>query len=80
MVDTPSKLRFGLVLRNRHDGAVCASREAAVNLRSILTYAAIAFVIWWVIQQPTNAAHLVHNIGTLLTSAANGLSNFVSKI
>ena len=51
-----------------------------MNLRSILTYAAIAFVIWWVIQQPTNAAHLVHNIGTLLTSAANGLSNFVSKI
>ena len=48
--------------------------------RQILTYAAIAFLIWWVIQQPTNAAHLVHNIGILLTSAANGLSNFVSKI
>ena len=42
---------------------VCASREAAVKLKTILTWAAIAFVLWWVIQQPTSAAHLVHNIG-----------------
>jgi hypothetical protein len=47
---------------------------------TILTYAAIAFVIWWVIQEPTNAAHLVHNIGTLLSNAAAGLSRFVSSI
>jgi hypothetical protein len=51
-----------------------------VKLRQILTYAAIAFVIWWIIQQPTNAAHLIHNIGTLLTTAATGLSHFVSSI
>jgi hypothetical protein len=41
-----------------------------VKPKQILTYLAIAFVIWWVIQQPVNAAHLVHNIGTLLTDAA----------
>ena len=76
----PPKLRFGLLLRNWHDGAVCASREAAVKLRTILTYAAIAFAIWWVIQEPTSAAHLVHNIGTLLSNAAHGLSNFVASI
>jgi hypothetical protein len=51
-----------------------------VKLRTILTYAAIAFVIWWVVQQPTSAAHLVHNIGTLLSEAAHGLSNFVASI
>jgi hypothetical protein len=51
-----------------------------VKLRTILTYAIIAFVIWWVIQQPTSAAHLVHNIGTLLSEAAHGLSNFVASI
>ena len=34
-----------------------------MKLSKILTYVAIAFVIWWVIQQPTSAAHLVHNIG-----------------
>jgi hypothetical protein len=51
-----------------------------VKLSRILTYVAIAFVIWWVIQQPTSAAHLVHNIGTLLSEAAHGLSNFVASI
>ena len=76
----PHPSRFGLRLRNWHDGAVCASREAAVKLSKILTYAAIAFAIWWVIQQPTSAAHLVHNIGTLLSNAAHGLSNFVASI
>ena len=51
-----------------------------MKLKTILTYAVIAFVIWWVIQQPTSAAHLVHNIGTLLSEAAHGLSNFVASI
>ncbi|HEX4833096.1 MAG TPA: hypothetical protein VH478_18595 [Trebonia sp.] len=51
-----------------------------MNAKQIITYAAIAFVIWWVIQEPANAAHLVHNIANLLTSAAHGLSNFVANI
>jgi hypothetical protein len=51
-----------------------------VKPRTLLTYAAIAFVIWWVVQQPTSAAHLVHNIGSLLSEAAHGLSNFVASI
>ena len=51
-----------------------------MSLRQILTYAAIAFAIWWVVQQPTNAAHLIHNIAGLLTTAAKGMSNFVSSI
>lgn len=49
-------------------------------LKNIVFYAVIAFIIWWVIQQPANAAHLVHNIGSLLTEAANGLSHFVASI
>ena len=51
-----------------------------MNLKTILTWAAVAFAIWWVIQQPTSAAHLVHNIGTLLTTAATGISHFVASI
>jgi hypothetical protein len=51
-----------------------------VKLSKILTYLAIAFVIWWVVQQPTSAAHLVHNIGNLLSTAAHGLSNFVASV
>lgn len=48
--------------------------------RQIITYLAIAFVIWWVIQEPADAGHLVHNIGALLSQAAHGVSNFVASI
>ena len=51
-----------------------------MKLGTILKWAAIAFVLWWVIQEPTSAAHLVHNIGSLLSQAAHGLSSFVAKI
>jgi hypothetical protein len=51
-----------------------------VNLKTVLTWAAVAFAIWWVIQQPDSAAHLVHNIGSLLTTAANGISHFIATI
>jgi hypothetical protein len=51
-----------------------------VKLSAVLKWAIVAFVVWWIIQEPTNAAHLVHNIGSLLSSAANGLSHFVSSI
>ncbi|MBO0805642.1 MAG: hypothetical protein J2P25_21520 [Nocardiopsaceae bacterium] len=51
-----------------------------MKLKQVLTYAGIAFLIWWVIQQPTSASHLVHNIGTLLSTAAGGLSRFITSI
>jgi hypothetical protein len=51
-----------------------------VKPKTILGYLVIAFIIWWVVQEPTSAAHLVHNIGTLLSEAAHGLSNFVASI
>ncbi len=51
-----------------------------MKLKSVLTWAGVAFLIWWVIQQPTSAAHLVHNIGNLLSTSANGLSHFVANI
>lgn len=51
-----------------------------MNLKTVLTWAGVAFALWWVIQQPTSAAHLVHNIGSFLTTAANGLSHFIATI
>jgi hypothetical protein len=51
-----------------------------VKLKDIAKWALIAFAVWWIVQRPTDAAHVVHNIGTLLSSAANGLSHFVSNI
>jgi hypothetical protein len=62
------------------NGDVCAFREAAVKLKTVLTWAAVAFVLWWIIQQPTSAAHLVHNIGSILTTAAHGLSDFIASL
>ena len=51
-----------------------------MKVKDILKYAIIAFVVWWVVQEPQNAAHLVHNIGNLLNNAANGLSRFFTSI
>jgi hypothetical protein len=51
-----------------------------VNMKTVLGWLAIAFIVWWVIEQPTAAAHVVHNIGAFLTAAAHGLSNFFSSI
>ena len=51
-----------------------------MNIKTIAGYAAIAFVVWWLIKEPTSAAHLVSNIGNFLSSAASGLSKFVTSI
>ena len=51
-----------------------------MKFSTILKWLAIAFVLWWVIQEPTAAAHLMHNIGSLLSQAAHGLSSFVANI
>ncbi len=51
-----------------------------VNLKTILGWAGVAFIVWWVIEEPTSAAHLVNNIGHFLATAAAGISSFVSSI
>jgi hypothetical protein len=51
-----------------------------VNLKTILGWAVVAFLIWWVIEQPSGAAHVVHNIGTFLTAAAHGISSFFTQV
>ena len=51
-----------------------------MNIKTIAGWAVVAFIVWWVIEQPANAAHIVHNIGTFLSTAAAGLSHFVASI
>jgi hypothetical protein len=51
-----------------------------VNGKTIAGWAAIAFLVWFVIEQPAAAAHIVHNIGAFLSSAAHGFSTFVASI
>ena len=51
-----------------------------MSLKTILGYVAAAFVVWWIVKEPTSAAHLVTNIGNFLSTAASGFSHFVSSI
>ena len=51
-----------------------------MNAKSIAGWAALAFIVWFVLVEPTAAAHVVHNIGAFLTSAAHGISTFFSSL
>jgi hypothetical protein len=51
-----------------------------VKIGTILKWLALAFIVWWVIEEPTAAAHLVQNIGAFLTTAAHGLSSFFASL
>jgi hypothetical protein len=41
-----------------------------LNLKQALGWLAVAFVVWWIIEDPTGAAHVIHNIGTFLSSVS----------
>lgn len=51
-----------------------------MNLKTIIGWAATAFVVWFVIVRGPDAAHIVRNIGNFLMTAAHDLSNFFSTI
>ena len=51
-----------------------------LNAKSIAGWLALAFVVWWILVEPASAAHVVHNIGAFLSSAAHGISTFVTSI
>ena len=51
-----------------------------MDLKTVLGWVALAFVVWWIIVEPAAAAHVVHNIGAFLSSAAHGLSTFFASL
>jgi hypothetical protein len=51
-----------------------------VKLKTILGYAAIAFILFFVIKDPTGAAHVVTNIGNFLAEVARGISAFFTSL
>jgi hypothetical protein len=51
-----------------------------VSAKSILGWLALAFVVWWVIENPHAAANIVFNIGHWMTSTAHDISNFFATI
>lgn len=48
-------------------------------MKKFATYALIAFVIWWTVQNPTAAAHLVHDISGFFSHAANSASTIANS-
>ncbi|WP_198597984.1 hypothetical protein [Blastococcus atacamensis] len=51
-----------------------------MNLKKVLTWVVVAFVLFYVIQQPEASAALVRNAGEALGSAASSLSEFVGSL
>lgn len=51
-----------------------------VNLKKVLTWLAVAFVVWYVIQDPEGSAEMVRNAGNALGDAATSLSEFVGSL
>jgi hypothetical protein len=51
-----------------------------LNLKQVLGWLAVAFIIWWVIEAPAGAAHVVLNIGAFLSSVAMAISTFFASL
>jgi hypothetical protein len=60
--------------------ALSSPVEVAVNLKKVVTWLVVAFVIFYVIQAPEQSAQLVRNAGEALGDAASSLSNFVGSL
>ena len=51
-----------------------------MKLKTILGYAVVAFLLFFVIKDPTGAAHIVQDIGNFLSSVARGFSSFLDSL
>ena len=51
-----------------------------MNLKKVITWLIVAFVLFYVIQQPEASATLVRNAGEKLGAAASALSTFVGSL
>lgn len=46
-------------------------------MKKALKWGAVIFAAWLIVQQPVQAAHLMHGAGYLLDKAATGFSAFI---
>jgi hypothetical protein len=49
-------------------------------MKKYLTWAIMAFVVFYLLKSPAGAAHVVHNAIGSLASAGNSLSRFVNSL
>ncbi|WP_324274176.1 hypothetical protein [Blastococcus brunescens] len=54
--------------------------EVAVNLKKVVTWLVVAFIVFYVIQAPEQSAELVRNAGQALGDAASSLAQFVGSL
>jgi len=51
-----------------------------VNLKKVLTWLVVTFVVFYVIQAPESSAEIVRNAGQALGDAASSLAAFVGSL
>ncbi len=51
-----------------------------MNLKKVLTWLVVAFVVFYVIQAPESSAEIVRNAGQALGDAASSLAAFVGSL
>ncbi|HLM07954.1 MAG TPA: hypothetical protein VK402_22490 [Blastococcus sp.] len=54
--------------------------EVTVNLKKVVAWLVVAFVVFYVIQAPEASAQLVRNAGHALGDAASSLAAFVGSL
>jgi len=54
--------------------------NGATTLKKVLTWLAVAFLVFYVIQRPEDAAGIVRSAGAALGDAADSLSAFVGSL
>jgi hypothetical protein len=52
----------------------------AVNLKKVVTWLVVAFVVFYIIQAPEASAQIVRNAGHALGDAASSLAAFVGSL
>jgi len=57
-----------------------SSLEGAVNLKKVITWLIVAFIVFYIVQAPESAAQVVKNAGQALGNAASSFADFVGSL
>ena len=72
-----------VVLRTVSNPGPCSATiplEEVVNLKKVIGWLVIAFVVFYIIQAPDSSAELVRRAGTALGDAASSLAQFLGNL
>ncbi|WP_219418832.1 hypothetical protein [Pseudonocardia nigra] len=51
-----------------------------MNVKKAAGWTAMAFLVWFVVAQPSGAAGTVHGMGNMMQNAAEGMSTFITSM